>query len=123
MAVVKYTEDFKDTKEMKYPSLQEAIDAYARCVDWGFAGWSRRVEILDDEGKQVALKWLRSPIRKEWSLEQTVLRIRTLGGDEAVDRYLDLHEPNVPWEFCLDCDAITPRNPETIRCVYLELHE
>lgn len=123
MSTIKYTEDFMPTKEKTYGSLQEAIDAYASVTDWGFAGWSRRVEVLDNEGKQVALKWMRSPVRNGWTLEQTVARIRLIGGDDAVDRYLDLQEPNVPWEQCTDCDAITPRNPDTLRCVYKESHE
>ena len=123
MAIIKSTEDFRETNERSYPTLEEAINAYSKYVDWGTASWSRRVEILDDEGNRVAGKWFRAPVRKEWTLEQTVMRIRELGGDEAVDRYLDLQEPNVPWEYCIDCEKITPRNTETARCVYRSLHE
>jgi hypothetical protein len=123
MASVRYSEDFGKTKVMEYPSLQEAIDAYTKCVDWGTASWSRRIEIRDEAGKRVALKWFVSPTRKEWTLEQTLKRVKDLGGMEAVDNYLDLQEPTVPWEFCYDCEEIMPRNPETLKCVFLEDHE
>lgn len=123
MGAVKYTEDCQETREFKHETLQDSIDNYAKAIDWGTAAWSRRIELLDNEGKTLAVKWLRSPVRKEWTLERTVARIRELWGDEAVDRYLDLQEPNVPWENCIDCERITPRNPETLQCVYKESHE
>lgn len=123
MPTIKVTEDFATSRLLSYDTLQEAIEAFGKFVDWGMASWSRRVELLDNKNERMAIRFFKSPTREEWTLEQTVKRIRELGGDEAVDRYLDLHEPEVPWEFCIGCEAITPRNPETVKCVYLELHE
>jgi hypothetical protein len=59
------------------------------------------------------------------NLKNKAIELRNAGGMEAVDHYFDQHHKLVPWEYCYDCDAITPRDPLTpkLPCLFEEEHE
>jgi NAD-dependent dihydropyrimidine dehydrogenase PreA subunit len=58
------------------------------------------------------------------NLKDKCIEIHNAGGMDAVDRYLDEHHRLIPWESCFECDSITPRDPQTLKCFFEEeLHE
>lgn len=57
------------------------------------------------------------------SLKANIIELRNAGGMDAVDRYLDEHYRLIPWESCYECEAITPRDPRTLKCFFEEEHE
>lgn len=53
-------------------------------------------------------------------LKIKVIEVRNAGGMEAVDRYLDANYKVIPWEMCMDCDCITPRDLRNFECMFKE---
>jgi hypothetical protein len=54
------------------------------------------------------------------NLKDKCIELHNAGGMGAVDRYLDEHHRLIPWESCFECDAITPRDPQTLKCFFEE---
>lgn len=122
MVTIQTTEDFNETKTFSYKTLGEAVMDFEKYNDHGFAAWSRRVELRDGD-EVIATKWFAPKYIEPITLQETVVRIKQLAGMDGVDRFLDLHKPAVPWEMCMDCEVITPRDPNTLACLFKEEHE
>jgi hypothetical protein len=58
-------------------------------------------------------------------LKDVAIELRNAGGMEAVDKYFDKKHKMVPWEYCYECDCVTPRDlyGMTLKCLFEEEHE
>jgi hypothetical protein len=65
---------------------------------------------------------MQSPIQP---LIDKAIELRNAGGMDAVDRWFDTYQKMIPWEYCYDCDCITPRDPLSVKlkCLFEEEHE
>jgi hypothetical protein len=53
-------------------------------------------------------------------IKNKCIEVHNAGGIKAVDTYLDQHYKFIPWESCYECDEITPRDPYTLKCFFVE---